>query len=125
MAESMRSVLIVDDHPDIRRLLSVTLGKDRNIVEAHNAIEALEAIQKYRPEVVLLDVMMPGAKDGLDVLDAIKSSPETRSTSVAMISARGQRTDSDDARRRGADAYFIKPFSPLQVVQWVRSRLTD
>jgi CheY-like chemotaxis protein len=121
----MGSVLIVDDHPDIRRLLSVTLGKDRNIVEADNAATAMEAIKRHKPQVVLLDVMMQGELDGLDVLDAIKSSPATRSTVVAMISARGQTADSDEARRRGADAYFIKPFSPMQVVQWVRSRLLD
>jgi CheY-like chemotaxis protein len=121
----MKSVLIVDDQPEIRRLLSVTLGKDRNILEADSAATALEVMQKHRPEVVLLDVMMPGSQNGLDVLEAIKKNPVTRSTSVAIISARGQAIDSDEARRRGADAYFIKPFSPLQVVQWVRSRLAD
>jgi CheY-like chemotaxis protein len=121
----MTSVLIVDDHPDIRRLLSVTLGKDRHILEADNAVVALEIIKKYKPQVVLLDVMMPGEMNGLDVLDAIKRNPSTRAISVAMISARGQETDSEEARRRGADAYFIKPFSPMQVVQWVRARLAD
>lgn len=121
----MSSVLIVDDHPEIRRLLSISLGKGHNIVEADNATAALEALHQHKPSIVLLDVMMPGPMTGLEVLDAIKTNPGTRSTIVAMISARGQSTDSDDARRRGADAYFIKPFSPLQVVQWVRSRLID
>jgi CheY-like chemotaxis protein len=73
---------------------------------------------------VLLDVMMPGEVDGLQVLDAIKSNPQTKDILVAMVTARGQVADGDDARKRGADAYFIKPFSPLQVVAWVRSKLT-
>ena len=74
-------------------------------------------------DIVLLDVMMPGEIDGLQVLEAIKADPDTRDTLVAMITARGQVADHDDARARGADAYFIKPFSPLQVVTWVRSHL--
>ena len=63
---------------------------------------------------------MPGELDGLQVLDAIKADPNTKDTLVAMVTARGQVADGDDARRRGADAYFIKPFTPLQVVAWVR-----
>jgi len=59
----------------------------------------------------------------LQVLDAIKADPATRHTLVAMVTARGQTADGDDARKRGADAYFIKPFSPLQVVAWVRSHV--
>ena len=119
----MRSILVVDDHPDIRRLLSVVLGKSAQIIEAENGLEALEAIKKHQPKIVLLDVMMPGDMDGLQVLQAIKSNPQTRDTLVAMISARGQDADSEEARARGADAYFIKPFSPLQVVTWVQSQL--
>jgi CheY-like chemotaxis protein len=60
----------------------------------------------------------------MQVLDAIKSDPKTRDILVAMISARAQTVDHDEARRRGADAYFIKPFSPLQVVAWVRSHMS-
>ena len=119
----MRSILIVDDHPDIRRLLSVTLGKDHLITEAENGARALEAIKKHRPAIVLLDVMMPGEIDGLQVLQSIKSNPDTRSILVAMISARGQEADSEVARSHGADAYFIKPFSPLEVVNWVKIQL--
>ncbi len=119
----MRSILVVDDHPDIRRLLSVILGKEYQIIEAENGVEALEAVKKHSPKIVLLDVMMPGEINGLQVLQTIKSNPQTRDTLVAMISARGQDADSEEARARGADAYFIKPFSPLQVVTWVQSHL--
>jgi CheY-like chemotaxis protein len=116
----MKKVLIVDDHSDIRRLLSITLGKEYEIMEAEDGVSALESIRRHLPRIVLLDVMMPGEMDGLQVLDAIKADPRTRDTLVAMVTARGQVADGDDARKRGADAYFIKPFSPLQVVAWVR-----
>ncbi len=119
----MTTILIVDDHSDIRRLLSITLGKEFNIIEAEDGVSALEAVRHHRPKAVLLDVMMPGEMDGLQVLDAIKKDRATRDTLVAMVTARGQVADGDDARKRGADAYFIKPFSPLQVVAWIRSHV--
>ena len=119
----MKSILIVDDHADIRRLLSITMGKEFDIIEAEDGLAAMDAIRRQHPSVVLLDVMMPGDMDGLQVLDAIKSDPKTRDILVAMVTARGQLADSEDARLRGADAYFIKPFSPLQVVARVRSKL--
>ena len=119
----MHTILIVDDHSDIRRLLSITLGKEFQILEAEDGASALEIIRNHHPKAVLLDVMMPGELDGLQVLDAIKADPATSHTLVAMITARGQSADHDEARRRGADAYFIKPFSPLQVVSWMRSNV--
>ncbi len=119
----MHSILIVDDQADVRRLFSITLGKEFTVLEAEDGSSALRAIRQHRPKAVLLDVMMPGEMDGLQVLDAIKADPATRGTQVAMVSARDQVADGHDARRRGADAYFIKPFSPLQVVAWVRSHL--
>jgi CheY-like chemotaxis protein len=117
----MQKILIVDDHSDIRRLLSITLGKEFDILEAEDGVSALEAIRRHRPAAVLLDVMMPGELDGLQVLDVVKSDPQLKDTLVAMVTARGQVVDGEDARKRGADAYFIKPFSPMQVVTWVRS----
>ncbi len=119
----MSTILIVDDHSDIRRLLSITLGKEFTIIEAEDGKSALEAVRRHHPKLVLLDVMMPGEVDGLQVLDAIKTDPATRDILVAMVTARGQTSDHDDARKRGADAYFIKPFSPLQVVSWARSHI--
>ncbi len=119
----MARILIVDDHPVIRRLLTVTLEPDYEVVEAQDGVRALDAIRRHQPQLVLLDVMMPGDMDGLQVLDAIKANPLTQDTLVAMVSARGQDADRDTARQRGADAYFVKPFSPLQVLAWVRSVL--
>lgn len=119
----MAQVLIVDDYSDIRRLLSVTLGKKFTLTEAEDGVSAMDVIRRDPPQVVLLDVMMPGEMDGLAVLDAIKSDPKTRNIQVAMLTARGQVVDSDEARSRGADAYFVKPFSPLQVMTWVREKL--
>ena len=119
----MSTILIVDDHSDIRRLLSITLGKAYEVLEAEDGLTALEIIRRQHPEVVLLDIMMPGELDGLQVLDTIKGDPELSDTLVAMITARGQSADYEIGQKRGADAYFIKPFSPLQVVNWVREKL--
>jgi len=119
----MIKILIVDDHSEIRRLLKITLGKTYNVLEAEDGLTTLEVIRRQHPEVVLLDIMMPGELDGLQVLDAIKSDPALKGTLVAMITARGQSADYEMGMKRGADAYFIKPFSPLQVVSWVREKL--
>ena len=115
----MSHILVVDDNSDVRRLLSLTLVKKYEVIEADNGMAALYAIRRFHPAAVLLDVMMPGEMDGLQVLDAIKSDPKTRDIPVAMITARGQKLDQEDAMRRGADAFFVKPFSPQQVVSWV------
>lgn len=115
----MRYILVVDDNSDIRRLLSMTLVNQYEVIEADNGMGALHAVRKFHPAAVLLDVMMPGEIDGLQVLDAIKSDPKTSDIPVAMVTARGQQADREDATRRGADAYFIKPFSPQHVISWI------
>lgn len=121
----MNKVLIVDDQADIRRLLQATLGKHYAVSEAEDGAHALMAIKQARPELVLLDVMMPGDIDGLQVLDAIKGNPLTRGIFVAILSARGQALDQEVANKRGADAYFIKPFSPKLVMNWIDSKLKN
>lgn len=103
--------------------MSAVLAREFEILEAANGAEALLLIRRDRPEVVLLDVMMPGALDGLQVLDAIRLDDSLRSCRVAIVSACAQDADLESARRRGADAYFIKPFSPVQVASWVREHM--
>jgi CheY-like chemotaxis protein len=119
----MTQILIVDDRSDMRRLMTISLGKGYKLLEAVDGSSAIDVIQRQHPKIVLLDVKMPGAVDGLQVLDFIKGNRATEDILVALMTARGQAVDCEDARRRGADAYFIKPFSPLEVVAWVRRNL--
>jgi len=117
------TVLVVDDNPDIRRLLRVFLGKKYQFLEAENGTAAVALTQLHLPQLILLDVRMTGEMDGLRVLDFVKGDTKLKDIIVRMITARGQTTDELDARQRGADAYFIKPFSPRDVVAWVASKL--
>jgi len=119
----MRKILIVDDHADIRRLFSVTLGHAFDLIEARTADEALPLVHQHLPDLVLLDIMMPGKLNGLSLLQIIKSEPLTRHIKVAMVTACGQAADQQAAESLGADAYFIKPFSPKQILNWIQEQI--
>ena len=119
----MKRILLVDDHSDIRRLIRITIGKDFDVLEAEDGLSGLEIARQQKPDLVVLDVMMPGDLDGLGVLDAIKADPILVQTRVIMVTARGQAADYDDGMKRGADAYIIKPFSPLQLVAAIKTAL--
>lgn len=112
----MIKVLIVDDHPDIRRLIRVALGRNFEVMEAADGLGCLAIARRMRPDIIVLDVMMPGDLDGMQVLDAIKSDAHLKHTCVIMVTAKGQEHDYEGGIRHGADAYFIKPFSPAQLV---------
>lgn len=120
----MHKVLIVDDQPEIRLLLKVTLRDEFEVIEASDGASALAMLDAHEVRLMLLDVMMPGMIDGLNVLDIVKCNPQHRHVHVAMLTARGQVIDFEEARARGADAYFTKPFSPNEVQHWVRDRLS-
>jgi CheY-like chemotaxis protein len=116
-----RKALIVDDQPDIRKLILMTMeSEDFDLHEADNGEDAWEIAQKLRPAIVLLDVMMPGGLDGYQVCENIKSSPELKGiTKVILLTARGQRTDIERGQAVGCDAYLVKPFSPLELLDTV------
>jgi DNA-binding response OmpR family regulator len=119
----MHKVLIVDDQPEIRLLLKVTLRDEFEVIEASDGASALAMLDVHHVRLMLLDVMMPGTLDGLNVLDIVRGNRQHRHVHVAMLTARGQIVDFDEAIARGADAYFTKPFSPAEVHQWVCERL--
>ncbi len=119
----MQKILIVDDQPLIRRLLSITLGRDYEVVEASDGASALNAIRIHKPRAVLLDIMMPGEIDGIRVLKIIKADPKLTGIFVVLLTARGQADDFRLGQENGADAYFIKPFSPLQIETWLKAKL--
>ncbi|MFI8614629.1 response regulator transcription factor [Acidovorax sp. NPDC077693] len=116
----MKTVLIVEDHVDIRKLLKMTMEfEDFDIHEAANGEAGLQMARDILPDFVLLDVMMPGALSGLDVCRCIKSNPALKHTKVIMLTARGQAEDRRDGEKAGADEYLVKPFSTLQVLEAV------
>ncbi len=113
----MKKVLIVEDQAEIRELIRVTLEFENYVIdEAEDGDRGLAAAIKGKPDLVLLDVMMPGGKDGLEVCRAIKKEPSLKRTKVIMLTARGQAADKQAGSQAGADAYLIKPFSPLELL---------
>ena len=119
----MKKILIVDDQADIRRLISLTLGRQYSLLEAGDGATAISIVETSSPDAVILDVMMPGGLDGFDVLAKIKSNKATRSICVVMLTAKGQAADIDRAISKGADAYLIKPFSPLQLTRLLQEHI--
>ena len=119
----MKKILIVDDNAQMRRLLTITLNNDYEVIEACDGEDALAKIQNLKPDAVLLDVMMPGQLDGMQVLNVIKKDPLHVNTLVAMVTACDRSADCDFGHQLGADAYFIKPFSPLSMVRWLNEKL--
>ena len=121
----VKKILIVDDQAEVRELVEVTLSMGNyQIMQASSGDEALTVMRAERPDLVLLDVMMPNSSlDGFEVCQRIKSDPDLRSTIVVMITARGQEQDIAMGRSVGADRYFTKPFSPLQLMNVVENAL--
>jgi len=120
----MAKVMIVDDDPNIGLLVEMTLRKkgDFQIINCSSGEMALEAIAHDKPDIVLLDIMMPGM-DGYEVCKAIKSSPDTKFISVIILSARREMGDKIKGMDLGADDYIVKPFDPDELLSRVKARL--
>ena len=113
-------VLIVDDQPDIRKLVRMTLSiGDFEVHEADNGNSAKEMASALKPRIILMDVMMPGEIDGLGACRQIKGDADLVGTMVVMLTARGQLSDIEAGKAAGADAYLVKPFSPLQLLDTI------
>jgi len=116
----IKKILIVDDVQDVRDLVERTLRRDDwEILAAQSGEEAVSLARREKPDLIMMDIMMPGKIDGLEATRILKSDPQTRNCVVIMLTAKGQQTDIDMAAKAGADDYFVKPFSPLQLLQKV------
>ncbi len=111
----MKKILIVDDQVLIRKLITLTLGTKYYIVEASSTDEASLMLEQEAPDLVVLDIMMPGT-NGLEWLTMIKSNAKYSSLKIILLSAKGQSSDIDLGLATGADAYVTKPFSPLDLI---------
>ena len=113
-------LLVVEDQPEIRKLICMTMDYDGfEVHEADNGDTGLRMVKALRPHIVLLDVMMPGQLDGIQVCERVRADPEIAHIPVVMLTARSQQTDLEAGRRAGCNAYLTKPFSPLQLIETV------
>lgn len=121
----MKKILIVDDQPEVRELVDVTLRiGDYTIWQAASGDQALAIAHAEHPDLILLDVMMPNSSiDGFEVCRQLKSDPMTQDINIVLLTARGQEADIEMGRKVGADDYFTKPFSPLQLMNKVEELL--
>lgn len=118
-----KRILIVDDQPNIRKLFHYVLSKHYECREADTGAGAIAAIQQEAPDVVILDVMMPGDMDGLSVLQWIRNQPGLHNVRVIMATARGSSEDVAMGKSMGADAYLIKPFSSTRLIRMIEEEI--
>ena len=120
---AIHKILIADDEPNIVISLEYLLKREGyQVVVARDGQEALEAIVREHPDLVLLDVMMPH-KTGCEVCQAVRASPGVEQTPILMLTARGRETDVAKGMALGANAYMTKPFSTRELVQKVAEML--
>ena len=113
-------VVVVEDQADIRKLVRMTLSiSEAAVYEADSGESGLRLVNELHPPVVLMDIMMPGEIDGLEACRRIKQDPRLNKTRVVMLTARGQEADLAAGKAAGADAYLVKPFSPLELLDTV------
>jgi two-component system phosphate regulon response regulator PhoB len=116
-------VLIADDEPNQLELLSYNLGRSEfEVIRAEDGQQALEMIEDHRPDLVILDWMMPNMS-GIDVCRTLRGRPETRLLPVILLSARGEEGDRTLGLDIGADDYISKPFSPRELISRVKALL--
>lgn len=109
-------VLLADDDPGLRKLVGTTLGtEDFSLLHASDGDEALALARAEHPDIILLDINMP-RKNGLEVCRAVKTAPDLATTKVVMLTASSSDADRAVASAARADSYFIKPFSPVALL---------
>ncbi|HEX6208690.1 MAG TPA: response regulator [Actinomycetota bacterium] len=118
-------ILIADDDPVILRLLEVNFSLEGFDVEtAERGERVLEEARRVRPDVIVLDVMMPGM-DGWEVCERLKEDPGTADIPIMVLSARTQEQDRERGRELGVSAYVTKPFDPEELIRVARSLLPE
>jgi len=112
-------VLVVDDNEDNVKIMSlILLGKGFEVRTARDGKAALRSIEQERPDVVLLDIMMPDM-DGIEVLDRIRANPQSASLPVILVTGKGQDDDVLAGYKYGADYYITKPFTARQLLHGI------
>lgn len=121
----MKTVLSIDDDPEVTEMISVMLAVDGfNVLTAHSVFEGMKALADDLPDVVLLDIMMPGV-DGMQFCAALRDSPDTAHVPVIFVSALGGDEDRASAAAAGAVGYVTKPLSSAVLVGAINEALAS
>lgn len=120
--QKRKRVLVVEDHIETRQLICMTVQfEDHEVFEADSGDTGLAMALELKPDLVTLDVLMPGALDGLHVCRALKAMPDP--PQVLILTGQGGYARRDAGHKAGADAYLLKPFSPLQLIDIINEQL--
>lgn len=118
-----RRILVIEDEPNIVAAISFILSRDGWEVQSHGqGTDALEVIRREAPDLVILDVMLPG-RSGYDILQALRAEPATAALPVLMLTAKGHTRDRELAEAFGASRFMAKPFSNAEVLASVREMM--
>ncbi len=121
----MKKILVVDDNFYNRDLICLTFElAPYQLLLAEDGEQALALAEAEQPDVILLDVILPGKLDGLDVCRSLRRDAQTRSAHIVLVTVKGQAWDKQAGYAAGADDYVVKPFSPLDLKQRVEAVLT-
>jgi DNA-binding response OmpR family regulator len=116
----LKTILVVDDEPSIGRVVQFKLQQEGfRVAVATDGLEGLAKVKEEKPDLILLDLMMPGM-DGFEVCRRLRASPETAATPVIILTARGQETDRIKGSELGVLDFYTKPFSPQKLLERVR-----
>ncbi|MBK5103850.1 MAG: response regulator [Burkholderiales bacterium] len=122
MRNPLKKILLVEDDPDIQLItrLSLEIGGGYDVHVCASGADAVESARAYAPDLILLDMMMPGM-DGLATMDALRSLPGTASTPLVFFTANTQAQVMQDLLRRGALGVIVKPVEPDLLVEQIRA----
>ena len=120
---SAQKILVVEDEPDIRKLVQYNLTQERfSVLEAEDGEQALKLLQREKPNLVILDLMLPGLS-GMELCKLLRQRSETAKLPILMLTAKAGEADRIVGLEMGADDYLAKPFSPREMVARVRAIL--
>jgi DNA-binding response OmpR family regulator len=119
----MSEILVVDDDRDVAQSIELSLRRRGfRVTLAHSGVEALKTLRRYRPDIVILDILMPGMS-GLEVCRYLRTDPNTSDLPIIFLTARGQEQDRIEGLRAGADDYLSKPFNLEELILRVKAVL--
>ena len=120
-----KEILIVDDEPSIVVPIQFLMEQQGySVIVAENGHDALDLIYKYNPDLVLLDIMLPGI-DGYEVCEIVRLNPKLRGIKIIFLTAKGREVEIAKGLALGADAYITKPFSNAELVAKVKTVLNN